>query len=200
MGVGGGQPTYLPPLPPPPPTPTHSHSRHWSAVPLFTAVMLGFYSVARHPPGVFTDTSQREPPRYPAPLSATQHRPNCKHWFSTSWTEGRRVREGRAWSLQPQAGLLRHVFVTTARFVTKLTKRVKSDAPPARFVTLVTKRAVVTKRAATPAKVSTESASSHARSRRKGLLYQPTNLTQIREVTVPVHLFSEEGEEKKKYI
>ena len=150
--------------------------------------------VSGFPLGNDKERQSRAPVWSAGPMrGATSVAANCKHWFSTSWTEGRRVREGRAWSLQPQAGLLRHVFVTTARFVTKLTKRVKSDAPPARFVTLVTKRAVVTKRAATPAKVSTESASSHARSRRKVLLYQPTNLTQIREVSVPVHLFSEEG-------
>ena len=69
------------------------------------------------------------------------------------------MREGLAWSVQPRAGLLRHVLFTTARFVTKLTKRVKPDAPPARFVTLVTKRAVVTIK--NVPQVSSESVSSH---------------------------------------
>ena len=45
-------------------------------------------------------------------------------------------------------------FGTFCHHVTKVTKRVKFNAQPARFVTLVTKRAVVTKRAATDASKS----------------------------------------------
>ena len=191
VGVGGS--THLP-TPSSPTrtlththTHTHTHSRHWCAVPLFTAVMLGLYSVARHPPGVFTDTSQREPPRYPAPLSATQHRPNCKHWFSTSWTEGRRVREGRAWSVQPQAGLLRNVL--SLRHVSSLSWQNVSN---------LMHRGDKTCRNTGQSQYWVSQLTLHARSRRKVLLYQPTNLTQIREVTVPVHLFSEEAKTKQK--
>ena len=115
MGVGGS--THLPTPPPPRAhshththTHTHTHSRHCCAVPLFTAVMLGLYSVARHPPGVFTDTSQREPPP-PLPLSQPHSTgPTASTGLAHPGRRDGGCGKGLAWSVQPRAGLLRHVL------------------------------------------------------------------------------------------